>query len=132
MVKFILGQTMKAQKESGYIPNFSLTLTLDGDGRSTPRLGRFTPRKGDPKPIVQEAGPDPRLACASAENLLVPYPIPALRFDPPGRPTRNESLSWPTLLWYARKGCCLFKKKNASFALSTNFYEIIWYSQELD
>ena len=38
-----------------YISTLPSTLALDGGGWSTPRPGRFTPRK-DPVPTVQEAG----------------------------------------------------------------------------
>ena len=44
------------------------TLTLDGGWWSTPRPGRFTPRK-DPIPIVQEAGWAPGPVWMGAENL---------------------------------------------------------------
>jgi len=37
--------------EQRYSSTLSLTSGIDGDGRSTPRVGRFTPRK-DPVPIV--------------------------------------------------------------------------------
>ena len=45
-VKFILGQAKKA---------FFFNLCTRGSRQSTPRPGRFTPRK-DPVPTVQEAG----------------------------------------------------------------------------
>ena len=57
----------------------------DGGGWSTPRHGRFTPRK-DPVPIVQEAGWAPGPVWTGAENLA-PTGIRS-----PDRPARSESL----------------------------------------
>jgi hypothetical protein len=55
-VKITLEQATKAQRgSSGIVLLFSLTSALDGGGWSTPRPGRFTPRK-DTVPVVQEAG----------------------------------------------------------------------------
>ena len=45
-----------------------LTSALDGGGWSTPRPGRFTPRK-DPVPTVQEAGWASEPVWTGAENL---------------------------------------------------------------
>ena len=61
--------------KQSYSSTLSLTSTLDGDGWSTPRPGRFTPRK-DPVPIVLEAGWVPELVWTGAENLA------PLGFDP--------------------------------------------------
>ena len=61
------------------------TSALDGGGRSTPLLGRFTPGK-DPVPIVQEAGWAPERVWTGAENLA-PSGIRS-----PDRPSRSESL----------------------------------------
>ena len=45
--------------EQRYSSTLSLTSALDGCGWSTPRLGRFTPRK-DPVPTVRVGGPHSR------------------------------------------------------------------------
>ena len=49
----------------------SLTSALDGGGWSTPRPGRFSPRK-DPVPTVQEDGWAPRPVWMGAENTTPP------------------------------------------------------------
>ena len=56
-----------------------------GGGWSTPRPGRFTPRK-DPGPIVQEAGWAPGPFWMGAENLA------STGIRSPDRPARSESL----------------------------------------
>ena len=58
-----------------YSSTLPSTSALDGSGWSTPRPGRFTPRK-DPVPIVQEAGWAPGTVWTGAENLTPP------EFDP--------------------------------------------------
>jgi len=57
------------ERESWYNSTLSLTWALDGGWRSKPRPGRFTPRKKDPVPIVQEAGWAPGPVWMSARNL---------------------------------------------------------------
>ena len=68
-----------------YTSTLSLTSALEGDGRSTPRPGRFTSGK-DPVPIVQKTGWAPRPVWTGAENLA-PTEIRS-----PDRPARSESL----------------------------------------
>jgi hypothetical protein len=51
-----------------YSSTLSLTSALERDGWSTPRPGRFTPRK-DPVHIVQEAGLAPGPVWTSGKNL---------------------------------------------------------------
>ena len=51
-----------------YSSTLSSTSVLDGVGWSTPRPGRFTPKK-DPVPIVQEAGWAPGPSWTGVENL---------------------------------------------------------------
>jgi hypothetical protein len=69
--------------EKNYSSTLSLTLALDGGWWSTPRPGRFTPRK-DPVPIVQGARWAPGPVWTSAENLS---PISILS---PDRPARSD------------------------------------------
>ena len=57
-----------------------------GGAGSTPRPGRFTPRK-DPVTIVQEAGWAPGTVWKVTENLAPPTGIRS-----PDLPARNESL----------------------------------------
>ena len=54
--------------EYKYSPTLSWSQHLDGGLWSTPRPGRFTPRKV-PVPIVQEAGLAPVPVWTGAENL---------------------------------------------------------------
>ena len=61
------------------------TSALDGDGWSTPRPGRFTPRKYT-VPILQEAGWAPGPFWTGAENLA------STGIRSPDRPARSESL----------------------------------------
>ena len=64
---------MKAKRRiRGYIAILSLTSALDGDGWSTPRPGRFTPREREPVPIVQEAWWAPGPVRTGVENLSPP------------------------------------------------------------
>ena len=60
-----------------YSSILSLTMALDESGWSTPRSGRFNPRK-DPLLIVWEAGWNPGPVWTGAENLAPPPP----GFDP--------------------------------------------------
>ena len=71
--------------EQMYSSTLPSTSALDGGGWSTPRPGRFAPRK-DPVPIVQEAGWAPEPVWTGAENLS-PTGIGS-----PDRPARSESL----------------------------------------
>ena len=68
MVKVPQEQATKVQRGVEDSITLSLTSALDGGGWSTPRPGRFTPRK-DPVPIVQEAGWAPGPVWTGAENL---------------------------------------------------------------
>ena len=81
-VMFTLEQAPMDQR---YSSTLSLTSALDGGMSSTPRPGRFTPRK-DPVPIVQEAELAPGPVWAGAENLA---PTGIKSTD---RPARSESL----------------------------------------
>jgi len=67
-VKFNLELATKAQMGEKYSSTLSLKSTLHGDEWSTPRPGRFTPRK-NPVPIVQEAGLAPGPIWTGAEIL---------------------------------------------------------------
>ena len=64
--------------ERRYSSNLSLTSALDGSGWLTPRPGRFTPRGGDPVPIVQEAEWASRPVWMEAESLS------STKIRPPG------------------------------------------------
>jgi hypothetical protein len=77
-----------------YRSTYSLTSALDEGGWSTPRPGRFTPRK-DSVPIVQVAAWAPGLDWRGAESLA-PIGIPF-----PESPPRCESLhrlSYPAVV----------------------------------
>jgi len=77
--------------EYRYSHTLSLTSALDGDGWSTPRLGRFSAGK-DPVPIVQEVGWASGPVWTGAENLA----YSGIRS--PDRLARSESqyrLSYP-------------------------------------
>ena len=73
-VKFNLEQTTSAQR---YSATLSLTSVLDGGGWSTPRPGRFTPRKPDTHCIVGCVGPKAGLErCGKSHphRYLIPVP----------------------------------------------------------
>ena len=83
--------------EQMYSSTLPSTSALDRGGRSTPRPGRFTPRK-DPVPIVQEAGWAPGPVWTGAENLApqqdsIPGPSDPFRVAIPtelSRPTYDN------------------------------------------
>ena len=70
--------------EQTYSSTLPSTSSLDGDGWSTPRPGRFTPEKA-PLPIVYEAGGAPGPVWTGAENLA----LTGIRS--PDSPARSES-----------------------------------------
>ena len=59
----------RPEGEQMYSSTLPSTSSLDGDGWSTPRPGRFTPGK-DPVLIVQEAGWAPGPVWTGVENLV--------------------------------------------------------------
>ena len=78
----------KGQKR--YRFTLSLASAQDGGGWSTPRPGRFTPRK-DPVPTVQEAGQAPGTIWSCVENL-------APHWDSIPGPTSPQRVAIPTEL----------------------------------
>ena len=68
-----------------YSSTLPSTSTLEGDGWSTPRPGRFTPGK-DPVLIVKKTGWAPWQVWTGAENLA------SSGIRSPDRPPRSKSL----------------------------------------
>jgi hypothetical protein len=68
-----------------YSSILSLTSAIDGVGLSTPRPCRFTPRKRDPVPIVQETAWGPRTGLEEYGKKSSPTEVRT-----PDRPARSE------------------------------------------